>query len=120
MFADGQKSRNSGQQRLFNSNPPRAHFPESSSNSAHMCPRQLSRQPSQTEAKPVSTDADWMRLLALPVVGFMLLAILQLSNAQGFAPSPAPAGPSNDGTAIDQVVAYVLLFVALAITYLVH
>ncbi|KAK3034365.1 hypothetical protein RJ639_032263 [Escallonia herrerae] len=63
---------------------------------------------------------DSTRLLALPVVVFMFLAILQLSNAQGFAPSPAPAGPSNDGAAIDQGVAYVLLLVALAITYLVH
>ncbi|KAK2985291.1 hypothetical protein RJ640_024287 [Escallonia rubra] len=73
---------------------------------------------------------DSARLLALPVVGFMFLAILQLSNAQGFAPSPAPAGPSNDGTAlhqkkfagtaIDQGVAYFLLLVALATTYLVH
>ncbi|MBA0722631.1 hypothetical protein Golax_003290 [Gossypium laxum] len=33
--------------------------------------------------------------------------------------SPAPA-PSSDGTAIDQGIAYILLLLALAITYLIH
>lgn len=36
-----------------------------------------------------------MRLYALPVIGFMFMAILQLGNAQNMAP-PAPA-PSSDG-----------------------
>ncbi|KAL2500788.1 Ribosomal protein S5/Elongation factor G/III/V family protein [Forsythia ovata] len=53
-------------------------------------------------------------------IGFMLMVLIQYSYGQGIAPSPAPTGPSNDGTAIDQGIAYVLLFVALAITYLVH
>ncbi|PON94544.1 Arabinogalactan peptide, AGP [Trema orientale] len=45
----------------------------------------------------------------------------QLSHGQSIAPSPAAAeGPSSDGTAIDQGIAYVLLVVALAITYLIH
>ncbi|KAL3745006.1 hypothetical protein ACJRO7_014160 [Eucalyptus globulus] len=61
--------------------------------------------------------------------------LLQLSYGQSMAPLPAPEGPSNDdqstdpalfclisllnaGKAIDQGIAYVLLFVALAITHL--
>ncbi|KAL7588346.1 hypothetical protein Lser_V15G39131 [Lactuca serriola] len=62
-----------------------------------------------------------MRLDVLPVIGFMVMAILQLqlTQAQNFAPSPTP-NPSNDGAAIDQGIAYLLLLVALAITYLVH
>ncbi|KAK4604208.1 hypothetical protein RGQ29_012636 [Quercus rubra] len=61
-----------------------------------------------------------MRLYALPVIGFMFLALLQLSHAQSLAPSPAPQGPTSDGAAIDQGIAYFLLLLALAITYLFH
>ncbi|KAJ9167800.1 hypothetical protein P3X46_019393 [Hevea brasiliensis] len=52
--------------------------------------------------------------------GFMFLALLQLGYGQGMAPSPAARGPSSDGKAIDQGIAYVLLLVALAVTYLFH
>ncbi|KAJ4708417.1 Arabinogalactan peptide 20 [Melia azedarach] len=64
--------------------------------------------------------ANSVRLYAVPVIGFMLMALLQLGYAQNTAPSPAPPPPSSDGTAIDQGIAFVLLLVALAITYLVH
>ncbi|KAI8571014.1 hypothetical protein RHMOL_Rhmol01G0083700 [Rhododendron molle] len=67
---------------------------------------------------------DWkmksMRLFALPIIGFFVMVFFQISCGQGLAPSPAPSAPTSDGTAIDQGVAYVLLLVALAITYLVH
>nr|GMC63453.1 Arabinogalactan peptide 16 [Ipomoea batatas] len=59
-------------------------------------------------------------MAALPILGFMLMALLQLGSGQVTAPSPAPTAPSNDGVAIDQGIAYVLLMLALAITYLVH
>ncbi|XP_060211028.1 arabinogalactan protein 41 [Lycium barbarum] len=36
---------------------------------------------------------------------------------QPFAPAPAPA---SDGTTIDQGIAYVLMLLALAVTYLIH
>ncbi|KAL3747509.1 hypothetical protein ACJRO7_016320 [Eucalyptus globulus] len=49
-----------------------------------------------------------------------LMMILQLGRGQSAAPSPSPEGYSSDGKAIDQGVAYVLLLVALAITYLFH
>nr|GLL20571.1 hypothetical protein POPTR_018G078801 [Ipomoea trifida] len=60
-------------------------------------------------------------MAALPILGFMFMALqLQLGSGQVTAPSPAPTAPSNDGVAIDQGIAYVLLMLALAITYLVH
>lgn len=63
-----------------------------------------------------------LRWLGLPVMVFMLIAILQqnLSHAQGFAPAPAANGPVSDGSGVDQGIAYLLLLLALAITYLVH
>ncbi|KAI5556850.1 hypothetical protein BDE02_18G062600 [Populus trichocarpa] len=60
-----------------------------------------------------------MRLHALPIIGFMFLALLEFGFGQGTAPSPAE-GPFNDGKTIDQGIAYVLLMLALAITYLFH
>ncbi|KAB2024181.1 hypothetical protein ES319_D06G069700v1 [Gossypium barbadense] len=56
-------------------------------------------------------------------IGFLLFALVQLSYGQtmGSSPAPAPApAPSSDGTAIDQGIAYILLLLALAITYLIH
>ncbi|KAJ4728163.1 Arabinogalactan peptide [Melia azedarach] len=40
-------------------------------------------------------------------------------EAQSSASSPAPA-PVSDGTSIDQGIAYVLMLVALVLTYLIH
>ncbi|PIA42608.1 hypothetical protein AQUCO_02000205v1 [Aquilegia coerulea] len=58
---------------------------------------------------------------ATPVVVMFLLALLQLSHGQGFvAPSPAPQGPTSDGNTIDQGIAFVLMMVALAVTYIFH
>ncbi|KAK4343450.1 hypothetical protein RND71_036544 [Anisodus tanguticus] len=57
--------------------------------------------------------------LSTVVIGFILMALVEFGFGQGMAPSSAPP-PSNDGTAIDQGIAYVLLLVALAITYLAH
>ncbi|KAM3263211.1 Arabinogalactan peptide 22 [Capsicum baccatum] len=51
---------------------------------------------------------------------FALIFSIFLPNAQAkqpFAPAPAPA---NDGTTIDQGIAYVLMLLALAVTYLIH
>ncbi|KAL4352173.1 hypothetical protein GQ457_06G031620 [Hibiscus cannabinus] len=35
------------------------------------------------------------------------------------APSPSPS-PTSDGTSIDQGIAYILMLVALVLTYLIH
>ncbi|CAK7322762.1 unnamed protein product [Dovyalis caffra] len=48
-----------------------------------------------------------------------LVRVKELVFGQGMAPSPAPEAPSNDGKAIDQGIAYALLLLALAITYLI-
>ncbi|KAL5698497.1 hypothetical protein ACHQM5_029529 [Ranunculus cassubicifolius] len=52
------------------------------------------------------------------LVLIVVLALLQLSYGQeGIAPSPAPTSNANK---IDQGVAYLLMLVALAITYMFH
>ncbi|OAY53733.1 hypothetical protein MANES_03G019400v8 [Manihot esculenta] len=61
-----------------------------------------------------------MKLFGLPIIGLVFLALMQLSYGQGVAPSPAPEGPSSDGNAIDQGIAFILMLVALAVTYLIH
>ncbi|KAG9148849.1 hypothetical protein Leryth_026605 [Lithospermum erythrorhizon] len=48
-------------------------------------------------------------------IPFAFAFIFPSMNAQ----APAPA-PTSDGTAIDQGVAYVLMVVALALTYMIH
>ncbi|XP_074325551.1 arabinogalactan protein 16-like [Apium graveolens] len=50
---------------------------------------------------------------------FALLAIVLFpcALAQPFAPAPAPA---SDGTSVDQGVAYLLMLLALVLTYLIH
>ncbi|WCJ42442.1 arabinogalactan protein 16 [Euphorbia peplus] len=64
-----------------------------------------------------------IKLYAVPVIGFVLMVILQIGYAQQqqpMPPSPLPQPPSNVGTAIDQGIAYLLLLAALVITYLIH
>ncbi|XWS50054.1 hypothetical protein CRYUN_Cryun12cG0055400 [Craigia yunnanensis] len=48
---------------------------------------------------------------------FSMLALPASVQAQSSAPAPAP---TSDGTSIDQGIAYVLMLVALALTYLIH
>ncbi|KAL5698500.1 Arabinogalactan protein 41 [Ranunculus cassubicifolius] len=59
-----------------------------------------------------------MKLRAIASLLVLFLALLQLSYAQeGIAPSPAP---TSNGNTIDQGIAYLLMLVALAITYMFH
>ncbi|OVA08502.1 Arabinogalactan peptide [Macleaya cordata] len=59
-------------------------------------------------------------------VTFTTMAILALLVALVFpaittAQSPEPAmAPTSDGVAIDQGIAYVLMFAALVLTYIIH
>eukprot|EP01018_Ginkgo_biloba_P001582 Gb_09983 [translate_table: standard] len=65
-----------------------------------------------------SEDMAFPRLsvMVLMLVVFLLVNVLAPSvNAQ----APAPA-PMSDGTSIDQGIAYILMFVALLLTYLIH
>ncbi|KAL7237331.1 hypothetical protein ACSBR2_003590 [Camellia fascicularis] len=50
---------------------------------------------------------------------FIFAIVLPSVQAHSLAPAPAPA-PTSDGTAIDQGIAYALMLVALALTYLIH
>ncbi|KAL7134705.1 hypothetical protein ABFS83_11G044200 [Erythranthe nasuta] len=61
-----------------------------------------------------------MNSMVMIIVGFMLMAITHCASAHGgAAPAPSPS-PSNDGAAVDQGIAYLLMLLALAITYLIH
>ncbi|KAA0050462.1 hypothetical protein IC582_013236 [Cucumis melo] len=54
---------------------------------------------------------------AVLIAVFYVLA-LSVSSAE-LSSSPAPA-PTSDGTTIDQGIAYVLMLVALVLTYIIH
>ncbi|URD99751.1 Arabinogalactan peptide [Musa troglodytarum] len=55
---------------------------------------------------------------SLGLVAIMLLALdVVLPNVQAQAPAPAP---TSDGASIDQGIAYLLMLLALVLTYLVH
>ncbi|KAK4344306.1 hypothetical protein RND71_037400 [Anisodus tanguticus] len=58
-----------------------------------------------------------LRLCLMAIFGLVMALAVPSINAQ--VPEPAPA-PTSDGVAIDQGIAYVLMLVALAITYIIH
>ncbi|CAH2044265.1 unnamed protein product [Thlaspi arvense] len=53
----------------------------------------------------------------LTIVSIVLSILLPMARAQSTAPALAPI---SDGTTIDQGIAYVLMLVALVLTYLIH
>ncbi|KAF3947165.1 hypothetical protein ACB098_11G068600 [Castanea mollissima] len=54
------------------------------------------------------------------VIGVVLIfALLFAIVVEAHSPAPAPA-PTSDGTSIDQGIAYVLMLLALVLTYLIH
>ncbi|KAJ6695349.1 ARABINOGALACTAN PROTEIN 20 [Salix koriyanagi] len=57
------------------------------------------------------------RVVAAVAALVAVFAIVLLPIAQAQAPAPAP---TSDGTSIDQGIAYVLMLVALVLTYLIH
>ncbi|CAD6230551.1 unnamed protein product [Miscanthus lutarioriparius] len=56
------------------------------------------------------------RATAILVMAVVVAVLAAAANAQ--APAPAPA--ISDGTSVDQGIAYVLMLVALVLTYLIH
>ncbi|KAK8962295.1 Arabinogalactan peptide 20 [Platanthera guangdongensis] len=56
---------------------------------------------------------------ALLFVAFFLPGLAQTINGQAATPAASPQ-MSNDGTAIDQGIAYLLMLAALIVTYLIH
>ncbi|PON71273.1 Arabinogalactan peptide, AGP [Parasponia andersonii] len=53
------------------------------------------------------------------VLAFFFALAFAIAHAESSSPGPAPA-PTSDGTSIDQGIAYVLMLVALVLTYLIH
>ncbi|KAL0008525.1 hypothetical protein SO802_010027 [Lithocarpus litseifolius] len=54
------------------------------------------------------------------VIGVVLIfALLFAIVVEAHSPAPAPA-PTSDGASIDQGIAYVLMLLALVLTYLIH
>ncbi|KAL5551920.1 hypothetical protein UlMin_002096 [Ulmus minor] len=51
------------------------------------------------------------------VAALLLSVSLPAVRAQSLPPAPSP---TSDGTSIDQGIAYVLMLVALVLTYLIH
>ncbi|PON97519.1 Arabinogalactan peptide, AGP [Trema orientale] len=52
---------------------------------------------------------------------FFFALAFAIAHAESPSPAPAPApAPTSDGTSIDQGIAYVLMLVALVLTYLIH
>ncbi|KAF9687890.1 hypothetical protein SADUNF_Sadunf02G0140300 [Salix dunnii] len=49
----------------------------------------------------------------------IVILVLPVVSLSAEAQSPAPA-PTSDGTTIDQGIAYLLMLVALALTYVIH
>ncbi|KAL2321255.1 hypothetical protein Fmac_030224 [Flemingia macrophylla] len=60
-----------------------------------------------------------IKFFSLPIITLLFIAISHMGHAQDLPLSPA-SPPSNDGTSIDQGIAYILMLVALAITYMIH
>ncbi|KAK7358543.1 hypothetical protein VNO77_00476 [Canavalia gladiata] len=56
-------------------------------------------------------------VMAMLVALIFALSLPSVVHAQ--TPAPAPA-PSSDGSSVDQGVAYVLMLLALILTYLIH
>ncbi|XP_022140891.1 arabinogalactan peptide 22-like [Momordica charantia] len=52
------------------------------------------------------------------IIAILFVIILPVSRAE-HSSSPAPA-PSSDGTTIDQGIAYILMLLALVLTYIIH
>ncbi|GJM94901.1 hypothetical protein PR202_ga11585 [Eleusine coracana subsp. coracana] len=56
-------------------------------------------------------------LSGLMVAAALVFAIVMPAVASAQAPAPAP---TSDGTSVDQCIAYLLMIVALVLTYLIH
>ncbi|GJN35761.1 hypothetical protein PR202_gb24566 [Eleusine coracana subsp. coracana] len=56
-------------------------------------------------------------LSGLMVAAALVFAIVMPAVASAQAPAPAP---TSDGTSVDQCIAYLLMIVALVLTYVIH
>ncbi|KAJ8747952.1 hypothetical protein K2173_001426 [Erythroxylum novogranatense] len=62
-------------------------------------------------------DVAKLSLRVFTAITILYTMIFPLAYSQSSAPAPSP---TSDGTTIDQGIAYVLMLVALVLTYLIH
>ncbi|CAK8570276.1 unnamed protein product [Lathyrus sativus] len=55
--------------------------------------------------------------VAVVFLGLIYASLISMVSSQSIAPAPAP---TSDGTSIDQAIAYVLMLLALVLTYIMH
>ncbi|PPS19800.1 hypothetical protein GOBAR_AA00764 [Gossypium barbadense] len=68
--------------------------------------------------KPTMTTISSSTFLGVAVIfGLVFASMSPYVEAQSASPAPSP---TSDGTSIDQGIAYVLMVVALVLTYLIH
>ncbi|KAL2321362.1 hypothetical protein Fmac_030331 [Flemingia macrophylla] len=58
-----------------------------------------------------------VHLFVMSVIAFVLTSVAPSINAQIIPPAPAP---TSDGIAVDQGIAYLLMLLALVLTYIIH
>ncbi|XP_019082773.1 PREDICTED: arabinogalactan peptide 20 [Camelina sativa] len=56
-------------------------------------------------------------VVVVALIAFVFAVISPFAGAQSLAPAPSP---TSDGTSIDQGIAYLLMVLALLLTYLIH
>ncbi|WOL02138.1 Arabinogalactan peptide [Canna indica] len=64
-----------------------------------------------------SSSSSVVAFALVALVALFISTVVPVAQAQATAPAPAP---TNDGTSIDQGIAYMLMLVALVLTYLIH
>ncbi|MBA0788902.1 hypothetical protein Gotri_027432 [Gossypium trilobum] len=70
------------------------------------------------KGKPTMTTISSSTFLGVAVIfGLVFASMSPYVEAQSASPAPSP---TSDGTSIDQGIAYVLMVVALVLTYLIH
>ncbi|KAG5059015.1 hypothetical protein AAZX31_01G004400 [Glycine max] len=60
-----------------------------------------------------------VQVFVMSIVALALAYVAPSINAQVLPPAPAPA-PTSDGISVDQGIAYVLMLLALVLTYIIH
>lgn len=58
-----------------------------------------------------------VQVFVMSIFALALALVAPSINAQVLAPAPSP---SSDGIAVDQGIAYVLMLLALLLTYIIH
>ncbi|WOK95860.1 WEB family protein [Canna indica] len=89
----------------------------------HLLAKQTKKNKKKKQALSTRGRSKIKEMAAIPRASFALMAIMLLALTFALpcveAQAPAPS-PTSDGTSIDQGIAYLLMLVALVLTYLIH